>query len=111
MKYINTMKFPKKVMIDGREWSIVLNKKSDGAYIDAGKMEISIGTEEDTGLKNFIHETIENICIFNHLRYRNLHAECENGDLIFVFNHEQFEKMCSDFSIVFREFLRINGVK
>lgn len=105
------MKFPKTVLIDGRDWKIVIDKNINGACIDTGKVELVIGTKEGEGLKNFIHECLETILIYNMLRFKNIRADFENGNMIFVFNHDQFEKACTDLSVPIRQLLKANGVK
>lgn len=105
------MRFPEKVVIDGREWKIVLNKNTNGANFLPYKRKISIGTAEDVGLENFIHETLEVIMQYNLAVFFNHNKPTENGDRMFVMNHQKFEKICSDFGMVIRTLLKTNGVK
>ncbi len=104
------MKIPKKTTIDGRQWSITTDRKSNGAFCDSSKVMINIGAAEGCGLKNYLHECLEVILIESHNRYRNQHSDNNNGDYIFVFNHNEFEKICSDLSIVINDLLKCNKI-
>lgn len=91
------IKIPNKVIICGREWDIKEDNNSGGGCFDGSKSEITIGTKYPKDIPDiFVHEVIEAILTERLLRYK-IPRDCQdNGDLIFVFNHNDFERICPD---------------
>jgi hypothetical protein len=94
------LKIPKTVLICGQRWKILQEDKKLGGSFNSARCEIRIGTLSKKECPDvFIHEVFESILAMSNLRYSLGRQLDENGDLIFVFNHKEFEKICSDLSI------------
>ncbi len=99
------MRLPRKVIIDGKEWTVKKDPKTNGGY--GNPYEIIVGTKEKQKiLENFLHEVLELVLFYSHHRYRNHHTDWEKGDLIFTFNHYQFEKVCSDLALAIKDIVK-----
>lgn len=101
------MRLPRKVIIDGKEWTVVKNPQGNGACFTGGTSSIVVGTHQKNKiLENFLHEILEATLTYNHLRYTNMHSDWNNGDLRFAFNHQQFEKVCSDLALAIKDIVK-----
>lgn len=102
------MTLPKSVIIAGKTWKIVLDKKERGAWYSGDKQEIHIGlknvTQEHTRI-NFLHEVIEAIFSERLLRYKLPYTGADNGHYLFVMNHLQFENAVVDIGLALKEVL------
>lgn len=91
---------PKTILICGQRWKITQEKKKLGGNFNSTKCEIKIGTLSKPEVPDvFIHEVFESILAMSNLRYGLGRQGNENGDLIFVFNHKEFEKICSELAL------------
>ena len=91
------LKIPKSIYLSGKLWRVVTNNKEGGGWFDGGKATISIGTKYPQDVEDiFIHEILEAILVERKYRYQLSRNRCDNGDLIFIFNHKEFENICAD---------------
>ncbi len=101
------MRLPRKVIIDGKEWTVKKDPKSNGGSGFNKNKTIIVGTEwEADTLENFLHEVLEIILTQSYMGYYNIHTRYENGDKIFVMNHTQFEKVCSDLALAIKDIVK-----
>ena len=102
------MKLPRKVIIAGREWPVIKNPKSIHAKGDWNPVsKITIGTKNKGRiLDNFLHEVLENILFMNLHGYHNAIERWESGNMMFVLNHQQFEKVCSDLALAIKDIVK-----
>jgi len=103
------MKLPKTVIIAGRTWKIVTDKKQRGAWYSGDKQKIVIGlkdaTQEQTRI-NLLHEVIEAVFSERLLRYKLPYTGDDNGHYLFVMNHYQFENAITDIGLALKEVLK-----
>lgn len=98
------LKIPKSVVISGKRWKVVVDPKNGGGWFDGAKNIISIGTKYPQDISDiFIHEVLECILTENNLRYSLGRTPKENGDLIFSFNHKEFEAVCANLAFTLFE--------
>jgi hypothetical protein len=91
------MNIPSKLLICGKEHKVIIDKESSGGWFDEGKVAIGIGTKYPAEVPEILlHEIIEAIYAIRNLRYTKQHAQPDNGDYIFVFDHELFEQSVKD---------------
>ena len=103
------MKLPGKVIIYGREWKVVKDPKSNGGNsVTAPRPEIHVGTKEKSRIPEiFLHEVIESILMDNCLRFRAPHVNSDNGDYVFIFNHQQFENIVPQIVLALKDVLEL----
>lgn len=91
------MKLPDKIVICGVRYHLKQDPKHDGGAFDEAAMTITVGTAypEDVA-DTLLHEVIEAVCAKRKMRLIKQVGEPDNGDYVFVFNHEQFELAVGD---------------
>lgn len=85
-------KMPKSVMICGKLTKIRYNLKR-GCSLYWSEHVIIVGCSEgkDDAIDGLVHEISE--CVHIELRQRfTKHGNCENGDFLFVMDHDRFEQ-------------------
>lgn len=88
------MRLPKTVTIYGKQYKIIKDPTRNGASVAFDKDEITIGTiEKGNIINNLFHEVIELLLAENHHRYENHHLQPDRNDIIFIFNHTEFENL------------------
>lgn len=101
------MRLPRTVTIYGKQYVLKKDKTRNGACVFWETNEIIIGTaEKQNVLTNFLHEVIEQILVENHHRYENHHIQAQRGDLVFVFNHQEFENLIPQVALAIKGILR-----
>lgn len=101
------MKIPKTVLIASREWKVKTLPKEGGGYFDGSEFEIGIGTAHKPNVPGiFLHEVAEAILAERSLRYQINHKPLNNGDYMFVFNHQQFEDFIFDLAYALKDYLK-----
>ena len=103
------MKLPKSLIIGGVKWKVVIKKLSSGGafYWHNHLIEISKKHTDERRFQALIHEIVEVILANNIMRYQKGWASApDNGDYIFVFNHDQFEVFTDELSGVLKQFMR-----
>jgi hypothetical protein len=99
------MKLPKSVNICGKEIPLKEKRKEGGGSFDFRKPIITIGTKYEIDIpETFLHEILEAILVERMFRYQ-LRGVGDNGDYLFVFNHEQFNIICSDLANALKHYL------
>ena len=101
------MKLPKTVTIYGKQYTVEKDRTRNGACVLSDTSEIVIGTaEKGRVLINFLHEVIEEILVENHHRYENHHLRPDRGDLVFVFNHQDFENIVPQIALAIKGIIK-----
>ena len=91
------LKIPKSIIIAGKKWKIRTTDRNGGGWFDAAKATISISKKYSQDVADiFIHEVLESIIAERNCRYKLSRTPQENGDLMFIMNHKEFEIVCSD---------------
>jgi hypothetical protein len=84
-------------VIAGKKWKVKTTDKNGGGWFDAAKATISISKKYPQDIGDiFIHEVLESIIVERNCRYKLSRTPQENGDLMFIMNHREFEVICSD---------------
>jgi hypothetical protein len=102
----NKMQIPKTLIIGGVTWTVVIKKDSPGGSFRWHKQEIGIGRDctMDRKITILVHEVAEIILTNNIMRYQKcLDGEMNNGDFLFVFNHDQFGIFTEELSGVLKQ--------
>ncbi len=93
------MRFPKKVTICGKTYTVRQDKAIWGGNGGTGRQEIVVGTHKDQTaerkFENFIHEVAELTAAEQHVRY-----EAADDEIMFVMNHKQFDKFANGIAAV-----------
>ena len=100
------MKLPKTVVICGREFKVIVNKKDRGGWFDTDKQQLCIGTQDassDRIKEVFLHETIEAIFGARMVRYKLPYSGEDNGNYLFSFNHLEFENCIIDIAYALKD--------
>jgi hypothetical protein len=88
---------PKSITICGKPNKVIQDKSGNGGAFDEGKGIIVIGTANPLDVPEIlVHEVVEAVLVTRLMRYAIERSQPENGDYIFVFNHDQFEIACKD---------------
>lgn len=91
------MKLPKTISICGVTHKLITNPKHNGGTWDSTKKTIEIGTLCPAEVPEILlHEIIEASLSTRDVRFALEREDVENGDLIFVFNHKDFEQVIKD---------------
>ena len=91
------MTIPKSISICGKLHKVVIDKESSGGWFDEAKVAIGIGTKYPAEVPEILlHEIIEAIYAIRNLRYAKQHANPDNGDYLFSYDHEQHEQAVKD---------------
>lgn len=100
------MKIPKKIIICGKEFKIILDKKKSGGSFTFSDCTIIIGGLYPEDIPNiFLHEVIEAIFAERGMRYK-LYNDSQNQDYRFVFNHQEFENAIFDVAYALKDYLK-----
>jgi len=101
------MKKPKKVVIAGREWSVVWDKTVEGACFDGNSAMIVIGRDgKGSEMELYLHEVLEALL---HERGHRYHYYCSDGGnekRIFSFNHAEFVNIVKDLALILKPLLK-----
>ena len=98
------MKFPKSVYIAGKKYAVCISKKYAGSF-NGEKLLITIGDKYPKDmLVAFLHECFEAICAERGYRYR-FYPSCDNNTQ-FVFNHNEFNNIMSDFALAIKDIVK-----
>lgn len=90
------MKQPKTINICGKKYNIIYDKTYSGGSFDCSTNEIKIGTKDKHRiLEIMIHEISEIILTMRGLRFCRGSYD-DNGDYMFVMNHQDFENYICD---------------
>ncbi len=93
------MRFPKKVSISGKTYSVGQDKTKWGGHGHTSTQHLVVGTRsdqtEERKFENFMHEVAEMVACEQHSRY-----EASDDEVVFVMNHRQFDRFVSDISSV-----------
>lgn len=102
------MKLPKKIVICGCDWTVKTRPDAGGGYFNTGPAEIIVGTKFKQEIPEvFLHEVTEAILTERCLRYRMVRGQDqENGDLMFVMNHQQFQDFIKDLAFALKDYLK-----
>lgn len=104
------MKIPPKLIICGREYRIIKDKKLRGGNFDGGAQVIRIGIKNNPPTDEIritlLHEIIELILAERLLRYQKNYSHIENGHYLFCFNHQQFEDWIIDLNSALRTLIK-----
>ena len=103
------MRFPKKVNICGRQFKVIMDRKlQGGSFSPLIKQEIRVGTKasRDVQFQTLIHEILEAIISERMLKYVLPYVRQENGHILFVFNHQQFENLAIDLACALKPMLK-----
>ncbi len=89
------MRFPNKVQISGKTYTVRQDKDLWGGNGGTGRQEIVVGVRKDQTVDrrfgNYMHEIAELVCAEHFLRY-----EAADEEIVFVMNHKQFDRVISD---------------
>lgn len=97
------MKIPSEIEICGKKNKVILDPSDNGGAFDENKCVIVIGTGIKADVPEvLLHEIIEAVFTTRLMRYALERAQAENGDYMFVFNHDQFELACKDIAVALR---------
>jgi hypothetical protein len=103
------LNIPKHILICGRNYKIIKDKKIDGGNFNCGKQEIRIGTRKGTTKDElsiaFLHEIVECILAERLLRYKLGYNVPQNGDYLFNFNHKDFENWICDLNLALKDII------
>jgi hypothetical protein len=101
------MIFPKKVIIAGRNWSVLTDKTLNGGEWDADAGEIRIGPHksEEERMICFIHEVLEVILTMKNYRQESYPDE----NYLFIFTHRDLINIARDFYLALRPILPTKG--
>jgi len=105
------VKIPKTVIIVGETWQVKVDKSGRGGCFDTDKSSITVGTKdlgEEEIAQEFLHECLESILANRSCRYKLPYTGTDNGNYIFVFNHEQMAQAVVDLYLAIRDSLK-NG--
>jgi hypothetical protein len=101
------VRVPKKVVIASREWTVKTSKAHGGGSFNGNTASIEVGTAVKQDVPGiFLHEVAEAILAERLLRYRTNHNPPNNGDYIFVMNHQQFEDFIFDLAYALKDRLK-----
>ncbi len=104
------MRLPKKVRINNRPWDIVKDGKISGGHFSYKKMEIKIGTSDNSEreiLTGFLHEVTEISAVERGIRCEKGMLQHEVNDYVFVASHKQFCDMVSDVSGIVGDMMKL----
>lgn len=88
---------PKSIPICGKAHKLILNREEGGGWFDEAKCAIGVGSKYPADVPEILlHEIIEATFAVRNLRYARQRGEIDNGDYIFVFDHEAFEQSVKD---------------
>jgi len=94
------MKLPKTVSLCGQAYKVVQDPDSNGGSVDLEKHIITVGTAfPDQAAEVLLHEIIEATMAIRNLRYALERVEPSNEDLLFSFNHKEFEQLMKDVAV------------
>lgn len=92
-----SIKIPSEILICGKTHKVHIDKTTSGGWFDEGKAAIGIGTQYPADVPEILlHEIIEATLAIRNMRYARQRVTPDNGDYIFVFNHESFEQAVKD---------------
>ena len=99
------MKYPKSVIIGGRDWTVKYKPKESGGSYDAGKSEIVVGTKHKKDILDiFLHETIEAILGERCHKYNIYNTG--NEKLLFSFDHAEFNNLIPDIKVALKDIIK-----
>lgn len=101
---------PKSVIIVGKTWKVVVNKKRRGGWFNTDKSLIEVGTKDvgkEEVMQIFFHECCEAILANRNNRYKLPYTGNDNGNYVFVFDHNKFEQIIIDFYLAIRDCLKV----
>ena len=91
------MKLPKYLVVCGEKYIVKQDTQSNGGSFDTFKREIVIGTiDKPKVLAVLLHEVTELVFSIRNLRYTKQVVDPDNGDILFSFDHEQFNQAMED---------------
>jgi hypothetical protein len=97
------------ISIAGAQWEIKLEDTCGGGF-DSSIPAIVVGTKMPKLIPTILlHEILEAILAERGCRYR-LTNEGDNGDLMFVFNHKEFDNLTRDLATALERFLNIDSL-
>jgi len=104
------VKLPKTVIINARLWTVVVdncNVNSHFSYRDR-KITVGAGNPQKRGdvLRGLMHEVAEISAVERGVRYTRDKELGGNGDYLFCGNHDQFDDIISDLSLVIGGLIR-----
>lgn len=97
------MRLPKSIIICGKRFKILTDKKQDGGSFRESTRTILVGTKfKEYIIEILTHEVIEAIFAISGMRYKAEYNGFENGDLLFSFNHKEFENAIRNIVFAFQ---------
>lgn len=91
------MKLPAHILVCGNKYTIKKDPTSNGGSFDTYSRVIVIGTiDKHKTPAIFLHEITELVYALRNIRYIKQVSEPDNGDYLFVCNHEQFDLASED---------------
>ena len=102
------MKIPKYVTIGGFRWRIIKDKTFGGGSFNGSIPEIRIGTKQGKDDINitFLHEIMEAILAEKLFRYKKGYKSDDNGNYLFIFNHQELEYITQDLCLALKDVLK-----
>lgn len=104
------MKLPKKVRINNRPWSITKDSKVSTMHFNYKKMDINVGTADNSErelLTGFLHEVAEISAVERGIRSQKCMLQHEANDFVFSATHKQFADMVSDVSGIVGDMMKL----
>jgi hypothetical protein len=99
----------KKIPIAGVEWEVHTNDLYGGGF-DSSIPALVIGKAMPKMIPTiFLHEVIESILTERGLRYK-MNQDGGNGDIIFVFNHKEFDNIVRDIALALDGLLNLKEI-
>jgi hypothetical protein len=97
-------KLPKSLNIGGVTWSIKVNKEVNGGSFSWHDHTINIGKLTlDRQFNTLIHEVCEIIMVNHTSRYQKCLCEVDNGDYMFIMDHNLFSIFADELSGILKE--------
>ena len=101
------MKALKSVTCASKRYSVKYHPNTSGGQFHTKTKEIHIGTKcsKQDMLETLLHEIAEVILVERNIRYAQEKGVTENGDYMFVMNHDSFEMFIKDLTLAVQEIL------
>ena len=99
------MKIPKKLIITGRVWRVIKERKERGGWFYSDKNEIHVGLKDYTPSEIehvFMHEVLEAILANELYRYKLPYTGDDNGNYMFMFDHKGLERISRDLCLALK---------
>ena len=102
------------IVICGKTFKIIFDKKNFGGSFSIQRQEIRIGAyhKPEQAHDILVHEVLEIILV--ELRCRFIYPcgnETENGDMRFMFTHDDFDKVADELAYVLRQTQNLRSYK